>query len=325
MLSAELMIRNRIAQLEPATSRPLFPTSVRVRVSVAMAVIMLPFLVLLTAALCNDFYLARATQGSGHAAQQMHIGNFTAIIVILALLWTGTVFVATVAIVENRVLRPLCHLTNVASRLADGELASRVELNRIAMIDMRRLGATVNVMAGILEKLALTDSLTAVANRRQFDAVIAGEAKRSMRAKTGLALLLIDVDKFKNYNDLYGHRAGDLCLKQIAAALSSTVRRPSDLVARYGGEEFVVLLPNTEASGAHTVASEILAAVRSLKIAHAAWDLGIVTVSIGIAFSPPQPVLDAARLIERADQALYAAKQAGRDRLMMNPTMTCAA
>jgi diguanylate cyclase (GGDEF)-like protein len=142
--------------------------------------------------------------------------------------------------------------------------------------------------------------------------------------KKGLALLLIDVDKFKDYNDLYGHGAGDLCLKRIATALGGTVRRPSDLVARYGGEEFVVLLPDTDAPGACAVASELLAAVRSLGIAHAAWERGIVTISIGLAISPPEPVIDPVRLIERADQALYAAKQAGRDRALMSDTITLA-
>jgi diguanylate cyclase (GGDEF)-like protein len=235
------------------------------------------------------------------------------------------VLLLTLRAVEARVLGPLDHLTGVASRLAEGALDSRVDLTRIRMIDMRKLAATVNGMAEILEKLALTDSLTAIANRRQFDTVIADEVKRSTRLGKGLALLLIDVDKFKDYNDLYGHGAGDLCLKRIAAVLRTTVSRPSDLVARYGGEEFVVLLPDTDATGAHAVAAELLSAVRAMEMTHAGWERGIVTISIGGAVSSPQPAIDAAQLAEQADQALYAAKEAGRDRALMYETVVYAA
>jgi diguanylate cyclase (GGDEF)-like protein len=318
------MVRSRIARSFQAR-RPLIPADVRIRVRLAMIGIMLPFLILLTATLCSQHGLARILQSDGHNAPLNAADNRITVVAILAVLWTAMVLLATTRIVEERVLRPLRHLTHVASQLADGELDSRVDLSRIRMIDMRRLAATVNDMAEILEKMALTDSLTAVANRRHFDTVIAGEVKRSIRMKKGLALLLIDVDKFKGYNDLYGHGAGDLCLKQIAATMRGTVRRPSDLVARYGGEEFVVLLPDTDALGAHAVASDLLRAVRSLEIAHAAWERGIVTISIGVAVSPPQSLIDAAQLIERADQALYAAKQAGRDRALTSETMTCAA
>jgi diguanylate cyclase (GGDEF)-like protein len=305
------MIWNRIARSHQATDRPLIPSSVRLRVILAVTAIMLPLFILLLVTLYSE---------PCHAAAPR-----IAVTLILASLWIGTALLVAVKAVEARVLGPLRHLTRVASRLAEGELDSRVDLSRIRMPDMRTLGSTVNAMAEILEKLALTDSLTAVANRRQFDTVIAGEVKRSMRMKKGLALLLIDVDKFKDYNDLYGHGAGDLCLKRIAATLRGTVRRPSDLVARYGGEEFVVLLPDTDGPGAHAVASDLLAAVRSLEIAHAAWERGIVTISIGVAVSSPEPIVDPVRLIEQADQALYAAKQAGRDRALIDETIPCAA
>ena len=277
------------------------------RAALAMVGVMLPFMGLLIVTFCSE------NNADAHTR--------IAVIAILASVWIVTVLLLTVRTVETRVLGPLRHVTHVASRLAEGELDSRVEVGRMRMIDMRRLATTVNTMAEILEKLALTDSLTSVANRRQFDATIAGELKRSTRMKKGLALLIIDVDKFKDYNDLYGHGAGDLCLKRIAETLQSTVLRPSDLVARYGGEEFVVLLPDTDASGAHAVALDLLAAVRGLNISHAAWERGIVTVSIGLAVSSPTTAMDAGRLTERADQALYAAKQAGRDRALVNETL----
>jgi diguanylate cyclase (GGDEF)-like protein len=319
------MFRDRLAPSPRPAGRTFIPASVRVRATLAMIAVLLPIVILLIANLYSEYSAAKVLRSDGDTVLLNATENRIAVTAILATLWVAVVLLATIRIVEDRVLRPLRHLTGVASRLAEGELDSRVDVNRIQMIDMRRLAATVNGMAEILEKLALTDSLTAVANRRQFDAVIAGEVKRSMRMKKGLALLLIDVDKFKDYNDLYGHGAGDLCLKRIAAALQGAIRRPSDLVARYGGEEFVVLLPDTDAPGAHAVAADLLAAVRGLEIAHSAWERQIVTISIGLAVSPPQPVIDAARLIERADQALYAAKQAGRDRALMNETMTFAA
>jgi diguanylate cyclase (GGDEF)-like protein len=319
------MIRNRIARLGQAPAKSLIPSSVRLRVTLAVIVIMLPLLILLAIALRREYWSAVILERDGHQALVRATGDRILLIAVLASIWVGAVLTMTLKIVDGRVLRPLRHLTRVASRLAEGELNARVDLSLIRMSDMRTLAATVNVMAQILEKLALTDSLTAIANRRQFDATVAGEVKRSMRTKKGLSVLLIDVDKFKDYNDLYGHGAGDLCLKRIAAALQGAVRRPGDLVARYGGEEFVVLLPDTDAAGAHAMALELIAAVRSLAIAHAAWERGIITISIGLAVSSPQPMIDAAGLIERADQALYAAKQAGRDRALTNESLSCAA
>jgi predicted signal transduction protein with EAL and GGDEF domain len=212
------MIRKRIAQLRRQAARPLIPPSVRLRAMLAVITIMVPFVLLLAVNSYGEYGAARVLQGDGHPGMAYAAYDRIAVAVILAILWVATVLMVIARGVEDRVIRPLRHLTRVASRLAEGELDSRVDLSRVPMIDMRRLAATINDMAGILEKLALTDSLTAVANRRQFDAVIAAEVKRSTRMKKGLALLLIDVDKFKDYNDLYGHGAGDLCLKRIAAA-----------------------------------------------------------------------------------------------------------
>ncbi len=321
MLFASLMIRDRIAQRNSGQDRVLRRNCVQLRVTIAMTVIVLPFLGLLATALHAQYRDAALLRAAGQGGTGDHLG----IIALLAILWALLVLVVTRKAVEARVLRPLSHLTGVASRLAEGDLGSRVDMNQIRMSDMRTLARTVNAMAQILEKLALTDSLTAIANRRQFDAVVAGEMKRSTRMRKGLALLLIDVDKFKDYNDHYGHGAGDLCLKRIAAALQNTVRRPSDLVARYGGEEFVVLLPDTDAAGARAVAQALLAAVRDLDIAHAAWGRDIVTISIGFAVSHSPGAIEPARLIEQADQALYAAKQAGRDRAQMSEGMSCTA
>ena len=164
-----------------------------------------------------------------------------------------------------------------------------------------------------LSKAASLDELTGIANRRAFNRAIESEARRHTRSTRDLSLLLIDVDYFKEYNDLYGHLPGDLCLKQIAAAVKSTLRRDPDLAARFGGEEFVVLLPLTEISGAESVALKILAEVCSLAIPHADSPFGIVTVSIGATSWTSGPPLNINALIERADRALYRAKDSGRN------------
>src|ERR1700733_1514933 len=164
-----------------------------------------------------------------------------------------------------------------------------------------------------LSKAGSLDELTGIASRRAFNRAIESEARRHTRSTRDLSLLLIDVDYFKEYNDLYGHLPGDLCLKQIAAAVKSTLRRDPDLAARFGGEEFVVLLPLTEISGAESVARKILAEVCSLAIPHADSPFGIVTVSIGATSWNSGPPLNINALIERADRALYRAKDSGRN------------
>jgi diguanylate cyclase (GGDEF)-like protein/PAS domain S-box-containing protein len=164
-----------------------------------------------------------------------------------------------------------------------------------------------------LSKAASLDELTGIANRRAFNRAIKSEARRHTRSTRDLSLLLIDVDYFKAYNDLYGHLPGDVCLKKVAATLKHTLRRDPDLAARFGGEEFVVLMPMTEIAGAEIVARKILEAVAALAMPHAGSPLGIVTVSVGIASWPSGLPLLPDRLIEQADRALYRAKDRGRN------------
>lgn len=166
-----------------------------------------------------------------------------------------------------------------------------------------------------LERLANLDSLTQVANRRQFDRYITQEWRRLQREQTPISMLLCDIDYFKQYNDSYGHQSGDDCLRQVAQAIASVVKRPADLVARYGGEEFSVILPNTLLEGATEVATKIQAAVAQLAISRAsANENTYVTLSIGIASMVPSVRSTPDRLIAAADQALYAAKAQGRNR-----------
>jgi len=168
-----------------------------------------------------------------------------------------------------------------------------------------------------LERLAMHDALTGLANRRCFDETLHQEFARARRNGTALALLMIDVDHFKAYNDHYGHLAGDACLQQVAQRLSSCVRRPPDLLARYGGEELAVVLPETDAAGAVAVAQAMLVSLGQEPIAHRASPFQQVTVSIGIASVSGSPRDSEQALLACADQALYTAKAAGRNRLQV--------
>jgi len=168
-----------------------------------------------------------------------------------------------------------------------------------------------------LEKMAMEDSLTGLANRRQFDMALKAEISRARRAQTSLGIIMIDIDHFKRYNDLYGHPAGDECIKAVAEAVLSCTRRAVDLAVRYGGEEITVLLPDTDDAGTHQVAENMLNAVRKLAILHEGNENGrIVTISAGV-FScvPKGKGATSQHLIKSADEALYAAKAAGRDRV----------
>lgn len=166
-----------------------------------------------------------------------------------------------------------------------------------------------------LDWQAHNDALTDVANRRYFDEQLALECGRANRTRTPLSLLMIDVDHFKDYNDAAGHPAGDECLRAVAGAIQKALRRPVDFVARYGGEEFAVILPATALPGARERAEEIRRGVRRLGITHPGFTKGdSVTVSVGVGGQTP-PV-SPEELVRRADEALYRAKETGRDRVV---------
>jgi diguanylate cyclase (GGDEF)-like protein len=167
-----------------------------------------------------------------------------------------------------------------------------------------------------LQRLIATDALTGLANRRRFDEVLDHEWRRLSRTEGTLSLVLIDIDHFKSFNDLHGHLAGDDCLRQVARAVSGVVNRAADLAARYGGEEFVCVLPETDAAGALVIAERIRAAVAALAVPHARSGVAeVVTVSIGVATGRCRAGLSPLILLGHADQKLYAAKAAGRDRV----------
>lgn len=171
-----------------------------------------------------------------------------------------------------------------------------------------------------LKRISNTDGLTQIANRRCFDHRLAQEWRRLQREKQPLALILCDIDYFKQFNDTFGHPSGDRCLVAVAQALRSCLKRPADFVARYGGEEFVVLLPNTEQTGAVEVIEQIQSAIAALQIAHPyPTPRSQITLSFGIHVVVPQPLADTSDAMAQTDRALYAAKNAGRNQYRLSP------
>jgi diguanylate cyclase (GGDEF)-like protein len=165
-----------------------------------------------------------------------------------------------------------------------------------------------------LELLATMDALTGLANRRCFDETLAVQARRAQRDSSTLALLMIDIDHFKLFNDALGHVAGDACLQAVSKLLRTCVRRPSDLLARYGGEEMAIIMPATDSEGAAAVAQLIIDRLQQENITHPNSPFSRVTISIGIATAAGPQLEPILAFIEAADQALYRAKAAGRNR-----------
>ncbi len=203
------------------------------------------------------------------------------------------------------------YLSRVISLFATGIVLAAM------LREMTLLYARVADLNDRLEQMAVTDGLTGLANRRQFNAVLDREWRRARRDLDQVSLLMIDIDRIKGYNDRLGHLAGDECLRRVAAAIAAGVRRPSDLAARYGGEEFAVILPDTNAAGALAVAERIRAAVAGLRLPYPG-DGKIVSVSIGVATLRPIGDDPEAVLIAASDEALYRAKDGGRDRVVVH-------
>jgi diguanylate cyclase (GGDEF)-like protein/PAS domain S-box-containing protein len=165
-----------------------------------------------------------------------------------------------------------------------------------------------------LRDMANQDGLTGLANRRRLDEILLEEFSRARRERAPLGLVMIDIDRFKAYNDLYGHQAGDDCLRRVARAIRDAMRRPGDKVARYGGEEMTAVLPATDGRGAAALAEIMRCAVAREGIVHRLGEDGIVTVSAGVsACVPREDELDPAILVSVADRALYQAKADGRN------------
>ncbi len=193
-------------------------------------------------------------------------------------------------------------------------LLQRDEAFRALDISQRKLAAS-NIK---LQQLASMDGLTGIPNRRTFQETIDTEWERATRDADPLSLIMMDIDFFKKCNDHYGHQHGDEVLRRVAKALSGCLKRPADMVARYGGEEFAVLLPGTDLEGAASVGEQLRSTVEELKLENAKSQVcDWVTISLGVASCIPMPgEIETEQLIKRADEALYEAKEQGRNRVI---------
>jgi diguanylate cyclase (GGDEF)-like protein len=225
------------------------------------------------------------------------------------------------------VLRPFRRLLEVADRVRAGDFGARCGLGS-GSEELTRLGNALDTMVqelqnrdGQLKEImrqlneqAVTDQLTGLPNRRYLWDVLEAELLRSERKQVSLAVLMLDIDFFKEFNDRWGHEAGDLVLRNVAFALRQVVRG-SDIVARHGGEEFVIVLPEATREVALVRAEELRAAVAALRLTYAGESLGAITVSVGVTVSAG-PHESAEALLRAADNAMYEAKRAGRNRIV---------
>ena len=212
---------------------------------------------------------------------------------------------------EIKFIRQLAAQFNVALEHSELLEQSHFQANQLAQANQ-----ALELANSQLEKLSKLDGLTKIANRRCFDEFLEREWNRLKRSGNYLSLVLFDIDYFKDYNDYYGHLAGDECLIQVARAAQTVLKRPTDLLARYGGEEFIVLLPNTNESGAIKVTKLIHKSIEELNISHTRKNSSqdFVTVSLGVATQIPTAKSSAQELVNAADKALYKAKEQGRNR-----------
>lgn len=250
--------------------------------------------------------------------------------------WQGFMLLCATALLglfmmRNGVCVPLLGLTQAINAIRDGKivpLSSRIFIKELQYLSdaiaslnfywtsIQAHSVKLESEKHLLEGLSIKDGLTDLHNRRYFDLVLHTMWSEARAAKKPLALLMMDIDHFKNYNDTLGHPTGDTCLKQLANAFSTNILRPTDKVCRYGGEEFALLISCADVSGALRVAERIQHGVRRLGIEHPASEVGpLVTLSIGVACHvPEEDEEDPSILVEWADRALYAAKKAGRNR-----------
>ncbi|MBE1159714.1 sensor domain-containing diguanylate cyclase [Dyella acidiphila] len=201
-------------------------------------------------------------------------------------------------------------------RKDNGEVDSLVGF----MFDISERKRTEEQLAALrreLEELSFKDGLTGIANRRRFDSVMETEWQNACRTKQSISMLMLDIDCFKQYNDRYGHLEGDQCLKRVARLLSLAAARSRDFVARFGGEEFILLLPDTNESGAYKIASRCRDLIAGEHIPHEASDVSkYLTVSIGLCTATPECGDEVRGFIELGDKRMYQAKQRGRNTIV---------
>ena len=231
----------------------------------------------------------------------------------------GVIFlIAIVILFQQRILKRIGIFNQMLLSRSQGfeyqnELNGNDEITDLAET-FKEFTGTIEKQKLKLEKLSMSDGLTGIANRRALDDRLKHDIDLSVRQKSTVTILLMDIDCFKLYNDNYGHSAGDQCLKDVSKVICDSLHRDSDFVARYGGEEFVCVLPDTDTIGAQRIANNILEKMKDVALPHQYSNVAsYVTMSIGIATSQPSEVLTPATIIQRADVALYVAKDSGKD------------
>ncbi len=217
-------------------------------------------------------------------------------------------------------IRQLIKLTHVSDMFQSKLLRVQEELER-RNAELEQARAHLEQANQALHRLSYLDALTGVANRRHFNEYLDQEWRRAMRKQASLSLVLLDVDHFKRLNDMAGHQYGDDCLRQVGVALAASVRRAGDLAARYGGEEFAVILPDAQPDWVLSFAEEVRQAIAALEIPHPVSPYGVLTVSVGAATAVAVEQQGVSSLIAAADKALYAAKEAGRNRVSFAPIL----
>ena len=195
-------------------------------------------------------------------------------------------------------------------------MLGHIGISLFGIIGIVIFGITLNKAYETIQRQAVIDALTGIPNRRSFSEQLLREFRRSKRDKYPLSIIMCDVDNFKSYNDTYGHLKGDECLKAVAKVIDKSVNRPSDFCARYGGEEFVVILPNTALKGAVDVAEKIRTNIQKIGIEHIkSLPLQVVSLSLGVTSMETKTSMSHEELVNKADKALYMAKEKGRNRI----------
>lgn len=208
-------------------------------------------------------------------------------------------------------VNPIELLARIRSALS---LKHELEVSQSQQRALLKLTEELTIANATLERLSLHDGLTGIPNRRAFDAFLDRTWRLGARSNGSVSLIMVDVDLFKPYNDHFGHPAGDRCLGLVARAIAVEARRPTDLGARIGGEEFALVLGDTSLEQAFRVAANLHAAIARLDLPHPRSEImARITVSLGVAACVPGPGSEPQALIQEADDALYAAKQAGRN------------
>ena len=239
-----------------------------------------------------------------------------AVAIVMLIIFFGAIVKFTRAIIRRDFYREMQNASLVEQLSEANTYATR--LNDELRLEIERRQKTENALRrerDQAERLSTTDSLTGISNRRAFDNALQDEIQRARREQNMLSLILIDVDRFKNYNDARGHQAGDEVLRQVAKIIEQSTRRGTDKSCRYGGEEFAVLLPNTDILHAARIAEAIRTQLQEQEIVHPDSDVGPhVTISLGVSAMVPSDSDTGEVLLNVADRALYQAKSSGRNR-----------